>query len=249
MGLSVLMASTRGPSGELTAAIEAGEAKGPQVSSEIEEAEGEKGQLEADLKSHTADRDAAKKSVAEANAIREKAATAFAASKTEHETNIGAIKGAVTALEKGMTGGFLQTGFAQVLRKFVNAKENMIDEDRQTVLAFLAGGQVSGYAPQSGEITGILKNIGDEMAKSLADETADEESSVKDHQALVAAKTKEIAAHTQGIEVKTVRHGEVSVNIVNLKNELSDSQEALLNDKAFRKELESGCGNKEAEWN
>ena len=36
---------------------------------------------------------------------------------------------------------------------------------------------------------------------------------------------------------------------MNLKNELSDSQEALLNDKAFRKELESGCGNKEAEWN
>ena len=47
-------------SGDLTAAIEAGVAKAPQVGSDIEEAEGEKAQLVEDLKTHTADRDAAK---------------------------------------------------------------------------------------------------------------------------------------------------------------------------------------------
>ena len=60
-------------SGGLSAAIEAGEAKGPAVSSDIEEAEGEKTQLEEDLKAHSADRVAAKASIAEASAIREKA--------------------------------------------------------------------------------------------------------------------------------------------------------------------------------
>merc|ERR1719247_770690 len=103
----------------------------------------------------------------------------------------------------------------------------MIDVDRQMVLAFLADGESSGYSPQSGQITGILKNLGDEMSKSLADATATEEAAIKDHAALVSAKTKEIAAHTSAIEEKTVRHGEVSVNIVNLKNDLSDTQEEL----------------------
>lgn len=64
----------------------------------------------------------------------------------------------------------------------------------------------------------------------------------------MAAKSKEIAAHTKAIEAKTVRHGEVAVNIVNLKNDLSDTQEALASNKAFLQELESGCGTKEAEW-
>merc|ERR1719197_337128 len=70
--------------GELTDTINAAEAKAPQVTSDIEEAEGAKVQLEADLKAHNADRAEAKRAVAEATAIREKSAAAFAASKAEH---------------------------------------------------------------------------------------------------------------------------------------------------------------------
>merc|ERR1712110_1175711 len=57
-----------------------------------------------------------------------------------------------------------------------------------------------------------------------------------------------IAALTKAIEEKTVRSGEIAVNIVNMKNDLSDTAEALEKDKAFLKELEEGCGTKEAEW-
>jgi hypothetical protein len=87
------------------------------------------------------------------------------------------------------------------------------------------------------------------MSASLADETAAEASAVKDHNGLLAAKAKEIAAHTKAIEEKTVRAGEVAVNIVNMKNDLTDTQEALVADKEFVKELEEGCSNKEAEYN
>merc|ERR1719262_1567249 len=58
--------------GELTAAIAAAEAKGVQVSADIEAGENEKAQLDAELKAHRSDRDAAKSSVAQASAIREK---------------------------------------------------------------------------------------------------------------------------------------------------------------------------------
>merc|ERR1719484_146881 len=57
----------------------------------------------------------------------------------------------------------------------------------------------------------------------------------------MAAKTKEVNACTAAIEEKTVRVGEVSVDIVN-------TEKALLEDKAFLKDLEKNCATKEAEW-
>jgi hypothetical protein len=234
--------------GELEDTIAAAETKGPQVSAAIEEAEGQKAQLEADLVAHKADRESAKKSIADATAIREKEAAAYAKSNAEGLANTAAISKAVAALEKGAAGGFLQTNTAQLVQRLIESNEAIIDADRQTVLAFLSGGQASGYAPQSGQITGILKQIGDTMAADMAEETAAEEAAIKEHEGLMSAKTKEIAAHTAAIEDKTVRAGEVAVSIVNQKNDLADTQEALEKDKAFLAELEKGCSTKEAEW-
>merc|ERR1719502_1942985 len=146
--------------GTLSDSIAAAEAKIPAVSSDIDQAESQKAQFEQDLKQHQADRTDAKSAMASATALREKAAA---------DANIGAIKSAVAALEKGMAGGFLQTGGAQTLRRLVLSKSDMPEADRQDILAFLSGGQDSSYAPQSGEITGILKELGDEMSKDLAE--------------------------------------------------------------------------------
>ena len=41
------------------------------------------------------------------------------------------------------------------------------DEDRSTSLSFLSGGGCQGYAPQCGDITGILKQSKDEMSIDL----------------------------------------------------------------------------------
>jgi len=205
--------------------------------------------LAEDLKAHKDDREAAKSSLAEANALRAKQADEFAGRKAELSSNVGALEKAIAALDKGAAGGFLQTGAAQALRKLVTAQQDMIDMDRQTVLAFLSGGQTSDYSPQSGQISGILKQMHDEMTGGLAADEAAEETAIKEHAALVEAKNKEIAALTQAIETKTVRSGEVAVNVVNMKNDLADTAEALEKDKAFLKELETGCSTKEAEWN
>merc|ERR1719150_2193666 len=137
--------------------------------------------------------------------MRNKEAAAFAAENSEAIANIAAIKAAISALEKGMAGGFLQTGAAQILKKLALSKQNMNDGDRQELLSFLSGRHGSGYAPQSGEITGILKQIGDDMAKSLAEATAAEEAAIKAFKDLTSAKTKEIDALTAAIESKTER--------------------------------------------
>jgi len=234
--------------GDLQASIDASDTKIPQVESDINAAKAEKSQLEEDLTKHRADREAAKGAMAEATSIREKEASAFAAMKAEADANILAISKAVAALEKGMAGSFLQSSAAGVLAKVVRAKEDMIDADRQEVLSFLAATQGSDYAPQSGEITGILKQLGDSMSKDLADATAAEETAIKNYDGLMSAKTKEVDAATAAIESKTVRVGEVSVNIVNMENDLSDTQKALMEDKKFLADLSTNCKTKEAEW-
>merc|ERR1719253_1970968 len=124
----------------------------------------------------------------EATTIREKEAAAFAKEKADGDANVAAIAKAVAALEKGAGGSFLQSRTAQVVHQLA-IKLDMADDDRQQVLSFLSGS--SSYAPQSGQITGILKQMGDEMDKALNDAIASENASIQSYDALMAAKKKE----------------------------------------------------------
>jgi len=232
--------------GDLSKSIADAKSKVPEVGSDIKEGEAKLAGLKEDLKQHQVDRSAAKEAIAEATALREKEAASYATESSELKTNIAALTKAVAALEKGMAGAFLQTNTAGVLRTLVAKNKDLDDDERQTLTAFLQGD--ASYAPSSGEITGILKTMGDEMSKSLSEATAEEEASIKAFEELVAAKTKEINALTASIESKTVRVGELSVEIVQMKNDLSDTQEALLEDEKFLKDLDKTCATKTAEW-
>eukprot|EP00928_Gymnodinium_smaydae_P093694 TRINITY_DN779_c0_g2_i1.p1 TRINITY_DN779_c0_g2~~TRINITY_DN779_c0_g2_i1.p1 ORF type:complete len:709 (-),score=279.62 TRINITY_DN779_c0_g2_i1:98-2224(-) len=231
--------------GDLEKSIAAAEAKVPELESSVKEDEAKRQQLEEDVKQHKADRKAAKDALAEASSIREKAASDFASSKTDSEANIAAIGKAVAALEKGMGGAFLQTSAADVLRRALQSSVQLSDGDREDVTTFLAA---KSNSPQSGEVVGILKQLGDEMSKDLGDATTDEKDSIKSYEELVAAKKKEIAALTSSIEEKTVRVGELAVKNAEVKNDLEDTQEALAEDTKFLADLEKNCDTKSAEW-
>jgi chromosome segregation ATPase len=231
--------------GDLSASIAAAETKVPQVTSDIEAAENQVVQLKADLKQHQTDRAAAKTAMAEATAIREKEAAEYASLKAELDANLASIAGAVKAIENGMAGSFLQTSAAQVLRKMVLADSNMAEYDREELTAFLQGSE--GYAPSSGQIVGILKEMSDTMTKDLNDATDAENSSIKSYEGLMAAKTKEVNALTKSIEEKSVRLGELQVEIVEMKEDLDDTGKALLEDKKFLGNLEKNCADKAAE--
>merc|ERR1719454_2835533 len=172
----------------LGASISANEAKAPQVSSDIEEAEAQVGQLKSDLKSHQTDRAAAKAAMAEATVIREKEAGEYASLKAELDANLAALAKATAAIEKGMAGSFLQTTDAQILKKLVLGENSMAEYDREEITSFLSGEQ--SYAPASGQITGILKEMSDTMTKDLNEATANENSSITSYEGLMAAKTK-----------------------------------------------------------
>merc|ERR1719398_398825 len=110
--------------------------------------------------------------------------------------------------------GFLQTDTAAFLRQVVANTQVLADYDRDELTSFLSGKTTGEYAPKSGEIAGILKEMTDTMSKTLAGNVADEASAVKSFDELMAAKTKEVGALTRTIEEKTVRIGEMAVSVV-----------------------------------
>merc|ERR1719375_1569243 len=114
------------------------------------------------------------------------------------------------------------------------------------ITAFLT--QSSGYAPASGQIVGILKQMTDTMEKDLADATSTEETAIKDFKGLMAAKTKEINALTKEIETKIAQVGELGVSLVSQKEDLDDTSKALMEDEQFLKDLEKDCATKDEEW-
>merc|ERR1719352_737177 len=117
-------------------------------------------------------------------------------------TNIAAMKKATAAIEKGAGGAFLQTSTASILKK-LSITVDISSMDREMLTSFLTQSSDSGYAPQSGQITGILKQMTDTMEKELATATSEEEASIKVFDAMIAAKTKEIEMLTKSIESKT----------------------------------------------
>merc|ERR1719171_1589353 len=128
--------------------------------------------------------------MAKATAIREKEAAEFAKEKAEFDSNIAALGKAIEAIEKGMT-GFLQTSTAQMLQRLAMASD-LSNFDRQMVMSFLAGKQSEGYVPASGQITGILKQMGDTMVKDRDTLVAAEKDSIASYDDLMSAKGKEV---------------------------------------------------------
>merc|ERR1719502_1220041 len=132
---------------------------------------------------------------------------------------VGGMRGApLTAEQATLQAGrdanaLLQTAVgkadrAQLRSLLTNGDFKSVDEtDRTTLLAFLSENQpisVDAYAPQSGEILGILKQLRDEMQADRQEAIDAEEKAKKEFEELVAAKEKEIEAATKAIEEKEI---------------------------------------------
>jgi peptidoglycan hydrolase CwlO-like protein len=235
--------------GNLDGSIAAAQNTNEQLMSSIKETDAALKQTKADLATAQTDRADAKTAVATATSLREKEAAAYAKESGELKTNIAALTKAIAAIEKGMSGAFLQTSTASILKK-LSISIDMSSMDREMITAFLTQGQgeASGYVPQSGQITGILKQMQDTMEAALKKATGEEESAIKDYDGLVAAKTKEINALTKQIESKTARVGEMGVELVTLKEDLDDTSKSLMEDQAFLADMDKNCKTKEDEW-
>jgi len=232
---------------ELRKSIEAAQTNNGDLGNKIKTAEEELVQTKQDLKQAQTDRASAKDAMEEATAVREKEAAAFAKEKDDLDTNIAAVEKAITALQKGSAGSFLQTATAQLLKHVLlsSASDSFAEGDRQELLSFLSNKETS---ESVGEIIGILKQILFEMKRNLKDATDAENAAIKSTNELLAAKKKEILVLTKMIEARLERLGNLGVSIAQMKGDLSDTEEALMADQKFLANLDKNCETKKKEW-
>jgi len=234
--------------GTLQESIEAASAKIEGFGADLKAKVEKKAQLESELSTNKESKASAEEELATAKALRAKEAKEFAELKADYETNIAALKKAVAAIEAGTSTAFLQSRAAGLIKNFALDRAEISDSNRQELLAFLSGSSSSDYAPQSGEIVGILKTLGDEMVKALEEATTEESEAIANFESLVAAKQKELSSLQQQIEERMERIGTIGVEVAETGEDLENTKETLAEDQKFQAELAEGCKTKEAEW-
>merc|ERR1719160_814304 len=225
---------------------EEGAQKAAELSSKLEALKAEKAQLEQELKDHQSSRETAKQDQEKAASLRAKENEEFVAAAADMSTNIAAMKGAIAALEKGM-GSFLQMGASQkeAVQRMVSSTSQLDEFQRESVMDLLQGKDT---AQSSGEITGMLKAMLEEMEGDLATAKKDEATAATGFEELSAAKASEIASATSAIESKTKRSGEVAVEVVQTQDDMEDTEKEVKETQAFIGDLATQCAEKKADW-
>jgi len=223
----------------------AASAKIDDLKAAVESQTAEKTRVDAELVEHKSDRAAAQAAIESATALREKEHAKYTEEAGDKKSSLDALAKAIPALEKGMGGAvLLQTRAGTAVKKIVE-QVSMDDYERRQVVSFLEGGD---YAPQSGEIVGILKQIEEQISNDINGIDKVEKAAAASFEKLIGAKNAEIQAASSAIEAKTERSGNLAVAIVESKNDLKDTTKSLDETQAFLANLASSCRDKAAEW-
>jgi len=234
--------------GEVTGAIEEANTKVPQLGTDIEEAEGELAQLKVDLKGHQEDRSAAKAAMEAATSQREKENGEYQKQAGELQGFLDSLDRAVSAVSKGMTGGsLLQSGLGAGLRRAIDKDASVTDYDKRLVASFISGENSDGYVPKGGEVLGIMKTMRDDFGASKKSVDEAEAQALQVYEELMKAKTKQVNVLGTEVERKTARTGDLAVEIVTMKNDLTGTEAALIEAQKFAANLETSCATKTKE--
>jgi predicted nucleic acid-binding Zn-ribbon protein len=235
---------------KLTQEITDAQEKIKQLNADIEAKSARQQYLDQEVAEHKKDRAEAKAAVEKATKIREKEHAEYVKASGDSKANIDALNKAVAVLGRGMGKAFLQQKTnVKRLQRAISAVPNIADAEKEEVLTFLTQSPYGDYQASSGEIVGILKEMKDEMDRDLGGIIKDEEDAVKSYEALMAAKNEQIASATAAIEKKTVRSGELKVEVVEHKNEVENTKNELGEDQKFVLNMAEACKTKEEEYN
>jgi len=203
----------------------------------------------------------------EATAIREKELAEFNAEEKDLLGSISALKSAVTVLGKHHDASLLQmpghySGVATALQTTMQKHSNLLQgvlthKQRRAVVSFIQSPQdyfdaeptfKQSYAPQSGEIFGILKQMKETFETNLADTQKDEMSNQKAYEELKAAKEEEISAGQDQVDKKTEELASTDEKLAQSKEDVHDTKNSLSADEEFLAMLKEKCSTTDAEW-
>merc|ERR1719420_2047318 len=118
---------------------------------------------------------------------------------------------------------------------------------KDRVIAFLSGTDTEAGAG-SGEVLGILKQMHDDMQKTLEEAKASEVVADKGFSDLKAAKDEEIETAAETIESKEKKSGELEVSVSQNKDALEDTQGEKDDAEKMLKTLTTTCDSRKLEW-
>merc|ERR1719454_1485055 len=104
------------------------------------------------------------------------------------------------------------------------------------------------YAPQSGEIFGILRQMKETFESNLANSQKEEAESQKAYEDLKAAKEEEIAAGQAQIDTKTQELADTDEKNAKAKEDVEDTKKSLSADEQFLMMLKEKCSMTDSEW-
>jgi len=253
---------------EKTDAISDAEARITDLTSNIEEATASSSRLNTEIKNLEAEIGKNQEALGKATAIREKELAEFTAEEKDMLQSIGALKSAVTVLSKHHSSfaqvpeetlldiaatvqdqfrihkrlllGVVTPSQRKALSAFMQAPGEFLDSDQA---AFKQS-----YAPQSGEIFGILKQMKETFETNLSASQKEELQNQAAYEDLKAAKEMEIKAGEEQKDTKTQELANTDSKLSQAKLDLEDTRNSLTADQKFLMNLKETCQQTDTEW-
>jgi hypothetical protein len=243
---------------EKTKAIDDAEAHIEDLTTEIEELTALSSRLTTEIEN--LEKEIAKNQAAleKATAMREKELAEFNAEEKATLQSIDSLDGAIKALAKHHGGAaLLQTKnqdllpLATIMQREITKHAKLLEgvltrTQKKTLAAFVqsSGKQpasAGSYAPASGEIFGILKQMKETFENDVAESQKEELANQKAYEELKAAKENEIAAAQEQVTTKTGELATTDEKNAQAKQDREDTTEALSADEKYLMNLKEKC--------
>jgi len=243
------------------------EARITDLTSSIEEFTAMSSRLNTEIKNLEAEIARNQEALDKATALRQKELAEFNGEEKDLLQSIGALKSAVTVLSKHHE-ALAQVDDTQLLNVAVVIQEQfkkhkiMLEEivtpaQRKAVKAFLqAPGDYfdadptfkQSYAPQSGQIFGILKQMKETFENNLSASQKEEMAAQEMYEGVKSAKEAEIKAGEEQRDTKTQELADTDEKLAQAKQDLDDTRNSLSADQKFLMNLKQTCQMTDQEW-
>merc|ERR1719515_673453 len=253
---------------EKTKAIKDAEEKIDILTSKIEEMTARSAQLATEIKNLEKEIAKHQDSLDKATAIREKELAEFNAEEKDLLESIAALKAPITVLSKHHGGSLLQVQESKLLSVAATLQHELkkhgellkgvlTHKQHREVAAFVQAPSdyfdasptfKQSYAPQSGQIFGILKQMKETFETNLSESQKAEMAAQKAYEELKAALEAQIAAAQDLKDKKTQELADTDLKLAQAKEDLEDTQAKLSADEEFLRMLKEKCQMTDQEW-
>merc|ERR1719171_2636532 len=135
------------------------------------------------------------------------------------------------------------------MKQFVSKPQDFVRRSTKGMSAVqIAANPFGDYAPQSGQIQGILKGMYDAFTADLEKDNAAEADAQKAHEELMATKKQELAVLQATLEKQTKDDADAKDLLAKTESEQDGTKEQLAADEVFFDETKKNCKIKAQDW-